>query len=221
MDTITRRRFLIASGVTGGAALAAGSVGVTWSKLHERAASEPMPAGSKILVDRHPLRWQRRAEHSDPVRRPGLPRRPRPAGLRTQRGPGARRRPRAESGNDGAGEGLAEQATRDRAWRRLPQPGLQPLPFDGHLADRLTGHPGQHRLDRTLARLHRRRSDPRGQRRLGAAPTRGRGEVHRGRFAGRRRPSTSDGDHDGDDRTRSARPRRHVVRCDGLRGVPG
>jgi uncharacterized protein (DUF1501 family) len=50
MDTITRRRFLIASGVTGGAALAAGSVGVTWSKLHERAVGEPMPVGSKILV---------------------------------------------------------------------------------------------------------------------------------------------------------------------------
>ena len=50
MDTITRRRFLIASGVTGGAALAAGSIGVTWSQLHERAAAEPLPAGAKVLV---------------------------------------------------------------------------------------------------------------------------------------------------------------------------
>ncbi len=50
MDTITRRRFLIASGVTGGAALAAGSAVVTWSQLHERAQATPLPAGAKILV---------------------------------------------------------------------------------------------------------------------------------------------------------------------------
>src|ERR1700733_5843008 len=50
MNTVTRRRFLIASGVTGGAALAAGSMGVTWSKLHERAATQPLPVGTKVLV---------------------------------------------------------------------------------------------------------------------------------------------------------------------------
>src|ERR1700743_2160609 len=50
MDAMTRRRFLIASGVTGGAALAAGSIGVTWDKLHQRAVAQPLAAGSKILV---------------------------------------------------------------------------------------------------------------------------------------------------------------------------
>jgi uncharacterized protein (DUF1501 family) len=50
MDTITRRRFLVASGVTGGAALAAGSGLVTWKQLSERAASDPKPVGAKTLV---------------------------------------------------------------------------------------------------------------------------------------------------------------------------
>jgi uncharacterized protein (DUF1501 family) len=50
MDTITRRRFLVASGVTGGVALAAGSGLVTWHQLSQRAASDPQPVGSKILV---------------------------------------------------------------------------------------------------------------------------------------------------------------------------
>ena len=50
MDTVTRRRFLIASGVTGGVALATGSGLVTWHELSQRAVSDPQPVGSKILV---------------------------------------------------------------------------------------------------------------------------------------------------------------------------
>jgi uncharacterized protein (DUF1501 family) len=50
MDTVTRRRFLIASGVTGGVALATGSGLVTWRELSQRAVSDPQPVGSKILV---------------------------------------------------------------------------------------------------------------------------------------------------------------------------
>jgi uncharacterized protein (DUF1501 family) len=50
MDTMTRRRFLVASGVTGGVALAAGSGLVTWHQLAHRAISDPQPVGSKILV---------------------------------------------------------------------------------------------------------------------------------------------------------------------------
>ena len=50
MDTLTRRRFLVASGVVGGAALLAGSAGVTWSELAEHAQKDPLPAGSSILV---------------------------------------------------------------------------------------------------------------------------------------------------------------------------
>src|ERR1700754_3377912 len=50
MDTLTRRKFLIASGVTGGAALALGASTVTWEQLHKRAATDALPASSKILV---------------------------------------------------------------------------------------------------------------------------------------------------------------------------
>jgi uncharacterized protein (DUF1501 family) len=50
VDTLTRRRFLIASGVTGGAALVAGSAAVTWEQLRSRAASDPLPAGANVLV---------------------------------------------------------------------------------------------------------------------------------------------------------------------------
>jgi uncharacterized protein (DUF1501 family) len=50
VDTMSRRRFLIASGVTGGAALVAGSAAVTWSQLHDSAASTPLGAGDPVLV---------------------------------------------------------------------------------------------------------------------------------------------------------------------------
>lgn len=50
MDAMTRRRFLIASGVTGCAALTAGSTAVTWSQLSKRATATPLPSGAKILV---------------------------------------------------------------------------------------------------------------------------------------------------------------------------
>src|ERR1700754_1364986 len=50
MDTLTRRKFLIASGVTGGAALALGASTVTWEQLHQRAATDALPTSSKILV---------------------------------------------------------------------------------------------------------------------------------------------------------------------------
>jgi uncharacterized protein (DUF1501 family) len=50
VDNVTRRKFLIASGVTGAAALAAGAGGVTWHELAGRAASDPLQPGAKILV---------------------------------------------------------------------------------------------------------------------------------------------------------------------------
>src|SRR5579862_7157787 len=50
MPLMSRRRFLISSGVVGGAALAAGATNVTWSQLHQRARTDPAPAGKKILV---------------------------------------------------------------------------------------------------------------------------------------------------------------------------
>lgn len=50
MDGITRRRFLIASGATGGAAVLAGSAAVTWSQLQRSANARPLASGTPILV---------------------------------------------------------------------------------------------------------------------------------------------------------------------------
>jgi uncharacterized protein (DUF1501 family) len=50
VDTLTRRRFLIASGITGGAALVAGASAVSWEELHARAQRAPLTTGTPILV---------------------------------------------------------------------------------------------------------------------------------------------------------------------------
>ena len=50
MVGMTRRGFLIASGVTGATALATGSGVITWNELFKRAAATPLPSGAKILV---------------------------------------------------------------------------------------------------------------------------------------------------------------------------
>jgi uncharacterized protein (DUF1501 family) len=48
VNTLTRRRFLIASGTAGLAAAGAGLV--SWHALAERAAADPLPVGTRILV---------------------------------------------------------------------------------------------------------------------------------------------------------------------------
>ena len=51
MDTVTRRRFLIASGVTGAAALAAGAAAtMTPQVLAGRSVGAPLPSGKPVLV---------------------------------------------------------------------------------------------------------------------------------------------------------------------------
>ena len=50
MDTLTRRRFLVASGVTGAAALAAGAGTIGWRELAARAGSDPLPGDASVLV---------------------------------------------------------------------------------------------------------------------------------------------------------------------------
>ncbi|HWG24696.1 DUF1501 domain-containing protein [Actinospica sp.] len=50
MDTVTRRKFLLASGVVGAGALAAGAGALTWSDLHHAAQSAPLQPGQGILV---------------------------------------------------------------------------------------------------------------------------------------------------------------------------
>ena len=50
MDTLTRRKFLLASGVTGATALVGGAAAITWNELHTAAAKDPLPQGAGILV---------------------------------------------------------------------------------------------------------------------------------------------------------------------------
>jgi uncharacterized protein (DUF1501 family) len=50
MDTLTRRRFLLASGVTGAAALAAGAGTIGWREIAGRAATDPLPSDASVLV---------------------------------------------------------------------------------------------------------------------------------------------------------------------------
>src|SRR5690348_1090896 len=48
--SISRRQFLISSGVVGGAALAAGATGCTMRHVVAAGKQTPLPVGSKILV---------------------------------------------------------------------------------------------------------------------------------------------------------------------------
>lgn len=50
MDTFTRRKFLLASGVAGAAALVGGAGAITWNELRAAAAKDPLPQGAGILV---------------------------------------------------------------------------------------------------------------------------------------------------------------------------
>src|SRR5205823_14189892 len=50
MDRITRRRFLLASGVAGAGALAAGATVVSWHDVTKWATADPLPAGAGVLV---------------------------------------------------------------------------------------------------------------------------------------------------------------------------
>lgn len=50
MDTLTRRKFLLASGVTGAAALAGGATVLGLRELHAAGATDPLPPGQGILV---------------------------------------------------------------------------------------------------------------------------------------------------------------------------
>jgi uncharacterized protein (DUF1501 family) len=50
VDTITRRKFLVASGVTGAVALAAGATTIGLQQLLHAAEEDPLPAGAGVLV---------------------------------------------------------------------------------------------------------------------------------------------------------------------------
>ena len=50
VDQLTRRRFLVATGVTAATALAGGATAIGWHTLVQRAGTDPLPTGSKVLV---------------------------------------------------------------------------------------------------------------------------------------------------------------------------
>jgi uncharacterized protein (DUF1501 family) len=50
VDTLTRRKFLLASGVTGAAALAAGAGTVGWREIAGRATADPLSTDANVLV---------------------------------------------------------------------------------------------------------------------------------------------------------------------------
>jgi uncharacterized protein (DUF1501 family) len=50
VDTVTRRKFLLASGVTGAAALAAGAGTIGWHEIAGRAAADPLATDANVLV---------------------------------------------------------------------------------------------------------------------------------------------------------------------------
>ena len=156
--TINRRQFL--TGVLGGSA-AAGLVRFSGMgsllSMAEASASTVPKNGPFVLVTLY--RWQRRAQYGHPVQqryllrlagRTGHPCRT-GAPPRQRRGTRVRLPPFAHhaGGPLEAGQGRHHQRC------RVPQPQLQPLPVDLHLADRpAVGRP-EHRLAWTLARCHR------------------------------------------------------------------
>ncbi|MGI8696824.1 MAG: DUF1501 domain-containing protein [Mycobacteriales bacterium] len=50
MDTITRRKFLVASGVVGAGALAAGAAEISWRDVATAAKNDPLPSDAQVLV---------------------------------------------------------------------------------------------------------------------------------------------------------------------------
>ena len=192
MDTITRRRFLTASGVVAGRRAR--------GRRHRlRAARHPgqhrrRPAGGKTLVlvtlyggcdglnTVIPY-----ADEAYAAARPGL----------SYTGDQVLRLDDSLGLNPGL-KGLhklyGEERLADRARGRLSEAGSQSLPVDGHLADRAAGAARHHRLAGPLAGPGGRRPAAGGLLRAGAAAAAGRGEQRGGDGAGRRGEAAEDGD---------------------------
>ena len=224
--TMSRRQFLISSGVVGGAALAVGAGGITLRELMVAGKRTPLEVGIEDRRLRHDVRRQRRPEHGDPLHRQGLLRGPSSACLRRVGGAAAGRWPRLQSVDDRLQEAVRRGAAGDRARRWLSEPRPQPLQVDVDLADRVSWHPATHRLARSLARRERRRSAARRERRPGAAAdARGSALCGRGGAIDRRRR-----DARRHVRQRTSRPRHRVEeqyaadtagRAVGVGSVPG
>ena len=167
--TMSRRQFLISSGVVGGAALAVGAGGITLRELLAAGKRTPLEVGTKIVVFVTMYGGNDGLSTVIPLHRQGLLRgSPRPC-LRRVAGAAAGRRSRVQSVDDRLQEAVRRRAAGHRPRGRLPQPRPQPLPVDGDLADRIARHAPGHRLARSLARRERCRPAARRQRRPGVA----------------------------------------------------
>ena len=138
MNGLTRRRFLLASGA---AAVAATAAGVGWKDLADRTRSDPLPVGTGVLVLVTLYGGNDGLNTVVPVADPAYQSaRPELAYAQNEvldLGDGL-------GLNPGAGRAQAAVGRRhagDRPRRRLPEARPQPLPLDGHLADRLAGPP--------------------------------------------------------------------------------
>ena len=177
MDTLTRRRFLIASGVAGG-----GRAGrrrpARRAGRHprHRTGDRPAAAGRErtlVLVTLYGGNdgLATVVPYADPAYHDARPDLAYAAGQVLD----ARRPARAQPGDHGPQAAVRRQAARHRPRRRLPEAGPQPLPVDGHLADRQPG-PAR-RTPAGSAAGWTRGGDPRlrGLVRAGAAAAAGRG----------------------------------------------
>ena len=176
MDTITRRRFLLASGRGRRRRARRGCRRPRPGRAAPAGRQRPAAGRREGARARHALRRQRRTEHGHPVRRPGLPRRPaRTWPTSHDEVLDARRRARAQPG----AEGLARRCGRTSSSRSCAAPATRSR-TSATSARWTSGRPPRPStpvhigLDRALARRDRRRPGARPQHRLGAAPGGGR-----------------------------------------------
>ena len=148
MNSLTRRRFLLASGA---AAVAATAASVGWKDLADRTRTDPLPVGTGVLVlvtlygGNDGLNTVVPA--ADPAYQSARPDLAYAQDEVLDIGEGLGLNP----GLAGPQAAVGRRHAGDRPRRRLPEARPQPLPLDGHLADRLAGPPRGHRLDRPLA----------------------------------------------------------------------
>ena len=200
MNALTRRRFLLASGA---AAVAATAATVGWKDLADRTRSDPLPVGTGVLVlvtlygGNDGLNTVVPA--ADPAYQSARPDLAYAQGEVLDIGEGLGLNP----GLAGPQAAVGQRHAGHRPRRQLPEARPQPLPFDGHLADRLARPPRGHRVDRPLAGRQRPRPALRRVAGAGAAADAG-GRDHGGRRAAAARARPAE---------RAARDRVHGARA--------
>ncbi len=184
MDAITRRAFLIRSGVVAGGAMAAGAAGYTvWDLLATAGSGDP-GAATLVVVTLYGGNDGLAAvvPYADPAyhdARPGLSYSAEQV-LRLDDATGLNPSLRGLSTLYGKKQLAILRGV------GYPKPDRSHFRSMDILADRESGTPGEQRLARTVARHRRWRSEARGLVRAGAAPAAGRGAQRRGGGARRR-----------------------------------